>query len=97
MITRADLGSIRILFRAPDTLDLWGIPYLMRRDVGQAPRHLFRSEVPGAGAGWIWLGSPGWYGHLSRDEQALVREYVEAARGRDEIPGHPYEWCEVTQ
>lgn len=36
------LSTIKILFRAPHG-QLWGIPYEMRRDVGQAPRHLWQA------------------------------------------------------
>ena len=35
-------SSIKILFRSPDTLTLWGIPYEMRP--GQSPGDLWRSN-----------------------------------------------------
>ena len=34
------LARVRVLYREPDTLALWGIPYEMRREVGQTPRHI---------------------------------------------------------
>lgn len=42
------LDSIVALYRAPDTLTLWGIPYRMREDVGQQPGDLYRASR------WYW-------------------------------------------
>ncbi len=87
MITIATLAGIRVLYRAPDTLALYGIPYAMRREIGQEPRHL----VAGHRDSWTWLGSPGWWGNMARDEQALVRTYSLG----DSVPEGPHEWCEI--
>ena len=35
------LDSVVILWRQPDTLALWGIPYKMREDGGQQPYDLW--------------------------------------------------------
>ena len=79
------LDSIKILFVAPDTLALWGVPYGMRR--GQQPGDLWRARNT---KGWIWLGSPGWWGNMPREDQAAVEAFL--AKHSDSIPGGPYEW-----
>lgn len=101
-ITQRDLYGIKILFRAPDTLALWGIPYEMRP--GQQPGDLWRAAHdtdlmsrarPGYDPrkGWIWLGSPGWYGHMSDKEIALVDDFLRPLG--DLVPQNPYEWSEI--
>ena len=82
-----DLSTIRVLFRAPDTLALYGLPYEMRRDIGQAPRHLWKA---GQTKGWIWLGSPGWFGSMTAGRRREVEAFL--SRHKDDIPGNPYEW-----
>src|SRR3990167_2877417 len=84
---KAVLSTIRVLFRAPDSLALWGIPYEMNREVRQQPMDLFRAHG-GALPGWIYLGSPGWWGAMTRDEQAEVTAFL---AGRD-VPCNPCEW-----
>lgn len=42
--TPENLAQIRVLYRQPDTLALWGIPYDMRADVGQQPRDIERAR-----------------------------------------------------
>jgi hypothetical protein len=79
------LQNIKILFRAPDTLALYGVPYEMRP--GQQPGDLWRA---GNTKGWIWLGSPGWWGNMSPDDQAEVQAFL--SKHHDAIPGNPYEW-----
>lgn len=99
------LDTIRVLYREPDTLALWGIPYEMRRDVGQAPRHLLARHRAGTlcmfgDPPWIWLGSPGWYGHLARSEQRLIRAWlaaVDVLLGEGTVPGNPHEWSEIPE
>lgn len=39
-----NFASIKVLFRAPDSLALWGIPYAMKVDVGQQPYDLWRAR-----------------------------------------------------
>lgn len=105
MITLETLSTIRILFRAPDSLSLYGIPYQLRPS--QAPRDLFMRSVPygrfqrlEAGpvpVGWIWLGTPGWFGSMTGEEQTLVRAWLGERRERDELPGNAYEWTEIAR
>lgn len=102
------LALIRVLFRAPDTLCLYGIPYDMRE--GQQPSDLWqarsyadllasargfygrRIHAPGPLDDWIWLGCPGWWGNMSRDDQAAVKAWLQ---GRA-VPENPFEWCCVS-
>ena len=42
--TPKNLAAIRVLYRQADTLALWGVPYEMRADVGQNPRHIERAR-----------------------------------------------------
>lgn len=81
------LSSIRVLYRAPDTLCLYGIPYKMRP--GQSPRDIwgYRDHPE---HGWIWLGSCGWFGDMSKERQAEVKAFLRAHH--DEIPQWPFEW-----
>jgi hypothetical protein len=81
------LASIQVLYRQPDTLALWGVPYRMRR--GQQPHDIpqqYRRD-------WIWLGQPGWWGSMSRDWQADVKRWL--ARHKSDLPQGPNEWSEV--
>ena len=91
MITAETLASVRVLYRDRN-LQLWGIPYEMRP--GQAPRHL---QDAGNTTGWIWLGSPGWYGHMSKDEQEIVRDYLARSEIRPAIPLWWFEWSDLTE
>lgn len=72
-----------------NNLQLWLIPYPMRRDVGQAPRHLVSA---GNTHGWVWLGSPGWYGSLS-PELIVECKRMHADEARD-LQWHN-EWEEI--
>jgi len=87
---RNQLSTIKILFRTPDDLSLYGIPYKMRPDIGQEPRHLWKA---GQTKGWIWLGTPGWYGSMSNDDVAAVKAFL--AKHKGDVPGGPYEWTEL--
>jgi hypothetical protein len=97
MITFEILEGIRVLYRQPDTLSLWGIPYGMRP--GQAPRDLWRGCVdrgkPTPPPDWVWLGSPGWYGYMSAPERAVVEAFVGQLLKKDDVPNGPGEWSEV--
>jgi hypothetical protein len=97
----SDLSTIRVLWRQPDTLALWGIPYEMRP--GQSPRDLWRARdayvAPRPGHygskrvnldDWIWLGQPGWFGSMSTERVTEVKAFI--ARHRADVPGNPYEW-----
>lgn len=84
---RARLASIQVLYRAPHTMALYGLPYRMRE--GQSPRNIldrFRGD-------WIWLGSPGWWGNLTKAEQEIVTEFL--AIHADDIPDGPCEWSSL--
>jgi hypothetical protein len=106
-----NLASIRVLWRQPDVMALWGIPYPMRPK--QSPMNLWESTkvpdtakhaaghyghflaTPGPREGWIWLGSPGWWGHLTPAQQAAIATYLEPLQARDLIPVGPNEWIEL--
>jgi hypothetical protein len=89
-ITAQKLAKVRVLYREPDSMSLWGIPYAMR--TGQEPRHL---REAGNTKGWLWLGCPGWYGNMAKAEQALVQDYVAQARAGGLVPEWPNEYSEV--
>lgn len=88
-ITKADLDKIVVLWRQPDTLALWGIPYAMRESCQQTPYDLWRvahsHRAPMSRAGqvkrvnisdWIWLGQPGWYGAMLPKERTAVEVWL---------------------
>ncbi len=102
------LSSIRVLYCENDTLALWGIPYDMRP--GQQPDDLLRADrrqreqydprllqakLRDVKSGWIWLGSPGWWGHLSPSRQSEIREFL--AAHKDCVPNSPNEWCPINE
>jgi len=73
-ITQKDLDTIRVLYRRDDSLELFGVPYKMRP--GQGPKDIFRA---GNAKGWVWLGGPGWWGSMTKGEQALVKAFLFAS------------------
>jgi len=96
------LAEIKVLWRRPDMLCLYGLPYVLRP--GQSARDLWNAReryVPPApghyGAAnitldsWLWLGSPGWWGPLTKDEQAQIAAFLASKAGQ--IPDFPGEWC----
>lgn len=104
-----NLNTIRVLWRQPDLMALWGIPYAMRP--GQSPRDLWIGRLvpdrtfvgygkhvyrPGPREGWIWLGQPGWWGNLSSEAQAAIVAFLEPLRKADLVPTGPGEWQDVT-
>jgi hypothetical protein len=102
------LASIRVLWRQPDTLTLWGVPYEMKAHVGQQPYDLWRARrdhvPPRSGAygapaldlsDWIYLGEPGWFGACSREEIASIGLWL-ASLPNDAIPGGPCEWTRLS-
>ncbi len=90
-ITEADLDSIKVLFRRDDSLELFGVPYLMRP--GQSPRDIFRAG--NTRGKWIWLGGPGWWGSMSKPEQALVKAFL--VKHKDDVPTGPNEWSVLSK
>lgn len=104
-MNQEDFESIKVLWRQPSTLALWGIPYRMRE--GQQPYDLWKAHrdyvAPRPGwygskridiSDWIWLGNPGWYGHMSHEDIRKVQEFLVTVS--EFIPGGPFEWAEVT-
>jgi hypothetical protein len=88
--TTENLAKIRILFRDIETLALWGLPYDNLRP-GQEPRHIDRRWR----GDWIWLGSPGWFGGMSPEEQAAVKAFL--ATHREQVPTNAYEWSKLAR
>lgn len=103
--TVENLKTIRVLFLTPFSLTLCGIPYEMCKDVGQEPRHLwessqrsyevdYRKTPPRIGQDWtnvwIYLGEPGWFGEMSKEQVELTKAFRE--KHKDILPGYPYEW-----
>ncbi len=92
-----ELADIKLLFRAPDTLGLYGICYAMKTaeecgGAAQSPKDLWVANGRAAPEDWRWLGQPGWWGkHSVEQQEALVRWF----RRLVDIPTGPYEWCEV--
>jgi hypothetical protein len=90
-----DLQTIKVLYRSDYSLDLWGIPYQMRRDIGQQPRDI----LPRYRNDWIWLGSCGSYGHgwarLSDERIKEIESFLAPLRERGLIPGNPHEWVDL--
>ncbi len=88
--TSENLALIRVLFRAPDTLHLYGIPYEMRADVNQSPRDLW--NAPHADRppryGWVALG-------LCVGPQPEPIASWLATIPHDAIPMGPYEWTSL--
>lgn len=86
--TPENLATIRVVYLMPYTLRLAGIPYEMRRDVGQAPRHLYEASMNPPRAAiprdytneWIDLDHP------------AAREFVARLRVNDDLPRYVHEW-----
>ena len=87
--TLENLATIRVVYLMPYTLRLAGIPYEMRADVGQSPRHLYeaaRDPPRGMHARdfteeWIDLDHPD------------AREFVAQLKFNGELPRYVHEWC----
>lgn len=97
------LAEVRVLWRQPDTLALWGIPYDMRE--GQSPNDLARAhrnwEAPRYGSygskridisDWVWIGQPGWWGSWTSSDIAALKTWLASPRIAENIPGGPCEW-----
>jgi len=95
----SDIGTefIQVLWRQPDTMALYGIPYDMRP--GQAPRDLLAKNPDGstnwslAPPSWVFLGAPGWWGNMSADRQADVQTFLNLVS--DCVPQGPGEWARI--
>lgn len=97
--------EILVLWRQPDTMSLWGIPYRMRP--GQQPYDLWKARrdyvpLPPGHYGappinlddWVWLGSPGWWGDMSNIRSERIEAF--AQRYPSLIPQGPCEWTDLT-
>jgi hypothetical protein len=84
---RLNLESIKVLFRAPETLALYGIPYELRP--GQSPKDLHAKHRKD----WIFLGYPGWFGNMPAEDVEEVKEFLELHA--DNIPGNAYDWTRI--
>ena len=90
---RAELGEIRVLYRRPDTMELYGIKYRMRQGCGQQPADIVDGNEGRVPYEWMYLGSPGYFGHLGDVEQEEIRRKLE--EWGELVPTHPNEWSEV--
>jgi hypothetical protein len=105
------LDSIVVLWRQPDTLALWGIPHGMRagqspRDLWEgraipddlrraAGHHGAMLPAPGPRDGWVWLGQPGWWGSLAREDRLAVEDFLGRLATAGLVPEGPGEWCRI--
>ena len=103
------LRDIRVLYREPDTLTLWGIPYEMRP--GQQPSDILRADIRSqesamqrayghygspardSKSGWIYLGNPGWWGTRNNAMARAAKRFLRLYK--DYIPEGPNEWIEL--
>lgn len=101
MTFQEKLASIKVLWRQPDLLTLWGVPYLMRP--GQQPYDLWKARrdyvepLPGWYGSkrinlddWIHLGEPGWWGTTPPEDIKLTETFL--AKHKGNIPHNPCEW-----
>jgi hypothetical protein len=111
VITKADLDKIVVLWRQPDLLALWGIPYSMREGCGQTPKHLWDArrsfyEKPISNRvytrsnptnldDWIWLGQCGWWGSLLPEERAAIEVWIAPLETLDLVPTGPCEFVDL--
>lgn len=101
------LSKIKVLWRQPDTLTLWGLPYDLRE--GQSPKDLWESKfsvacleewgprAPGPHPGWAYLGSPGWFGGMDAARIEEVKQFLAALAETDDIPQGPCEFQRLTR
>ena len=79
--------DIKVLYNDPN-MQLWGLPFEMRPY--QAPRHFADNKE-----GWVWLGSPGWYGSMPQARIAETRAFLANCKSIDAIPTSPGEWSRI--
>jgi hypothetical protein len=111
MITNILLATIRVLWRRDDTMELWGIPYNMRPEQSPRDLYMGRRipdtlalargyygatiKAPGVREDWIYLGAPGWWGHLSDIEQQTIQAFLAPLRAAGVVPEGPCEWAPI--
>lgn len=75
--TAGPFPEVRTLYLDRNCI-LWGIPYLMRSEVGQTPRHL---QDAGHTEGWVYLEQPEWIGLGDQEQTEKVRAFREMHKG----------------
>lgn len=80
----ARLASIKILYRRPDTMTLWGSPYLCE------PRLLFDRFS----SDWVYLGSESWY-YGGKECKDLIARWLAPLRSTGVVPDSPGEYSEI--
>jgi hypothetical protein len=107
-----NLDSIKVLFRAPDTLALYGVPYRMRP--GQQPGDLWRAHrdypvipgslgpaYPGYGSRQIDLSDWIWLGQPGSWGSITSADQEAITAWLDSlgpvVPEGPYEWSDLTE
>lgn len=104
-----DLAAIKVIYRQPGTLALVGIPYDMRpgqqpRDLERgrevAVIAYYRAAATGCAGcpwpeplGWVWLGTPGWWGDIPREDRAEIEVWLRGLG--DLVPVNPGEWARI--
>jgi len=92
-----DLDQIKVLYRDRNC-QLWGIPYRMRP--GQSPMHLWNARAVNQNINlddWRWLGTLGWYGSMTKDEQEQTKAFLTPLRDAGWLPGNPHEWVDLAE
>lgn len=106
-ITDERLRAIKTLWRQPDTMTLWGLPYVLRP--GQSAYNLFKAERDWRRpryddrtgprrislADWVYLGEPGWWGRRGEGEKQRVERYLSRPDIRGCVPESPVEQSPV--
>lgn len=106
-VTKTDLDKIVVLWRQPDLLALWGIPYAMREECQQTPYHLWQARNADYRrsycdttkrvdlSDWIWLGQCGWWGSLLPEERAAIEVWLSPLEMLRLVPTGPYEFVDL--
>lgn len=81
-----NIKDIKILYRQNITMSLWGLT--CRLIPGQQPSNIANRQ------GWIWLGSPGWWGGMSAAEILEIKNFLASCWT---VPAHPGEWLFVDE
>mgnify|MGYP001606047643 FL=1 len=91
-----DLSTIKVLYRQSDCMSLWGVPYHMRP--GQSPGDIRRAGNIGicGSPQWIYLGGPGWWCNIKREDQCLIEAFLAPIRKAFLVPEWPEEWTDLS-
>lgn len=79
--------------------DIWrsirDAPYRSPADCWRAGAPYSQPTLPPEG--WIWLGSPGWWGTMAREEREEIERFLaEVKDSGGIIPDGPFEWSPVS-